>query len=200
MRLVSPDPIYSERLYLRLLVEADLQALLEVNGDEEVTKFLPYPTWKSMSDAQEWFKRRSEHQTSGVALHFAIASKETGTIIGTCSLFHFDEENFHAKIGYVLGRAFWGQGFMREASVALIDFAFKKMSLRRLQAEAAPQNIASTRLLQRLGFTKEGVLRERWITRGETFDAEIYGLLRHEWLKSSQQTEMSNQMQRTPTE
>ncbi len=197
MKLVSPNPIYSARLCLRLLGDSDVVALLEVNGDEEVTRFLPYATWKSIADGQAWFEHRSGHQASGIALHFAIVAKDTGTAIGTCSLFQFDEDNLHAKIGYVLGRAFWGQGYAREAIAALIDFAFNEMSLRRLQAEAAPQNTASTRLLQRLGFKKEGVLRERWMTKDGTLDAEIYGLLRQEWLETSRPNEAPDQIQRS---
>lgn len=55
------------------------------------------------------------------------------------------------------------------------------MELRRLEAKVEAKNAASTGLLRRLGFTKEGVLRERWISNGETMDAEVYGLLHREW-------------------
>jgi [ribosomal protein S5]-alanine N-acetyltransferase len=55
------------------------------------------------------------------------------------------------------------------------------LDLRRLEATVEAPNTASTGLLQRLGFTREGVLRERWISHGEPVDAEVYGLLRHEW-------------------
>src|SRR2546430_16744002 len=179
MPLVSLNPLHSARLCLRLFTESDLPALLDINGDDEVTRFLPYATWKSMSDAEAWLKRSSERHVAGSALQFVIAAKETGSVIGTCTLFHFEEDSAHATIGYVLGRAYWGQGFMREALTALINAAFNDMSLRRLEAQVESQNTASTRLLQRLGFAKEGVLRQRWITKGQPKDAEDYGLLRH---------------------
>jgi RimJ/RimL family protein N-acetyltransferase len=153
--------------------------LLEVNGDEEVTRFLPYPTWKSMSDAQAWFKRMTDLQAKGSALQYVVAEKRTGIAIGTCLLFKF--EDGQAEIGYVLGRAYWGHGYMREALSALIDSAFHAMSLRRLEAAVESQNAASTRLLRRLGFSREGVLRERWITNRGPTDAELFGLLRREW-------------------
>jgi RimJ/RimL family protein N-acetyltransferase len=73
---------------------------------------------------------------------------------------------------------------MQEALSLLFAFAFDDLSLRRLEAEVDPRNLASDRLLLRLGFTREGVLRERWVTKGEVKDANIYGLLRHEWLPS----------------
>jgi ribosomal-protein-alanine N-acetyltransferase len=109
-----------------------------------------------------------------------IAAKETGNVIGRCGLFDFEEVNAHARLGYVLGRAHWGQGYMREALTALIRCAFSEMDLRKLEANVEAENIASANLLKRLGFTKEGVLRERWITNGEPMDAEVYGLLRCE--------------------
>jgi [ribosomal protein S5]-alanine N-acetyltransferase len=71
---------------------------------------------------------------------------------------------------------------MGEALAALIDSAFGPLELRRLQAEIDPRNTASRRLIQRLGFVKKGLLRERWVAKGEARDVEIYALLRSERL------------------
>jgi RimJ/RimL family protein N-acetyltransferase len=71
---------------------------------------------------------------------------------------------------------------MYEALSGLLGSAFGTMSLRRLEAEVDTRNRSSARLLQRLGFTKEGLLRQRWVTKGEAKDVEMYGLLRDEWL------------------
>jgi len=182
MPLIAINPIESARLCVRPVSEPDLPALLEVNGNEEVSRFLPYAAWKSMSDAQAWLKRMADLQAGGSALQFVIALKQTGIAIGTCLLFKFEEADTQAEIGYVLGRAHWGQGYMREALTALIDCAFNCMSLRRLEAAVESQNAASTRLLRGLGFTREGVLRERWITKRGPMDAELFGLLRREWV------------------
>jgi RimJ/RimL family protein N-acetyltransferase len=113
-----------------------------------------------------------------------IVGKQTGSVIGRCSLFSFEEANAPAGIGYVMGRAHWEKGYMREALTALIDCAFLELNLRRLEATVEAPNTASSRLLQRLGFTRDGVLRERWLSHGEPVDAKVYGLLRPEcpWL------------------
>jgi [ribosomal protein S5]-alanine N-acetyltransferase len=189
MPLLSPNLLETDRLWMRLAAESDLPALMEVNGDEEVTKFLPYAAWKSMSEAEAWFQRMSDHQASGSAFQFVIVAKETGKAIGTCLLFDIEKDNAHAEFGYVLGRAYWRRGYMREALTALIGFAFQELCLRRLEAQVESQNIASTRLLLRLGFTREGVLRERWIAKTGPMDAEVYGLLRHEWPDSRRSIE-----------
>jgi ribosomal-protein-alanine N-acetyltransferase len=181
MPLTAPNPIESARLLVRLVAESDLPALLQVNGDDQATRFLPYATWSSMTDAEAWYKRMSGIQASGSALQFVVADKQTGTAVGTCLLFRFEEASARAELGYALGRAHWGMGYMQEALAALIDCAFGSMALRRLEAEVDPRNVSSARLLQRLGFTREGLLRQRWVDKGETKDVEVYGLLRHEW-------------------
>jgi len=82
-----------------------------------------------------------------------------------------------------MGRACWGKGYMNEALNALVSHAFEVMRLRRLEADVDPRNAASIRTLERLGFQREGYLRERWHVNGEVQDAIFYGLLRREWLK-----------------
>jgi [ribosomal protein S5]-alanine N-acetyltransferase len=181
MPIVAPGPIESRRVLLRLAAEADLPALLQVNGDAEVTRFLPYATWNSMADADAWYQRMSGLQAAGVAWQFVVTHRASGTAIGTCLLFRFDEGSARAELGYVLGRAHWGQGLMHEALSALITTAFGALSLRRLEAEVDPRNLVSAHLLQRLGFVKEGLLRQRWVTKGVPTDVEVYGLLGHEW-------------------
>jgi RimJ/RimL family protein N-acetyltransferase len=179
--LAAPHPIESERLIVRLAAEADLPALLEVNSSEEVTALLPYARWESMADAEAWLQRMKGIEATGLALQFVVVSKPTGLAIGTCLLFRFEEGSARAELGYVLGRAYWGKGLMREALEALIGCAFGSMGLRRLEAEVDARNRWSARLLERLGFTREGLLRQRWVAKGEAKDVEIYGLLRSEW-------------------
>src|SRR5258706_2821684 len=137
-----------------------------------------------MTDAQAWLKRMCDLQASGSALQFVAIDKQAERAIGTVLLFRFEEASGRAEIGYTLGRAHWGKGYMPEALAALIDCAFGGMALRRLEAEVDPRNESSGPLLLRLGFTKEGLLRQRWITKGEAIDVEVYGLLRHEWPSS----------------
>ena len=94
-----------------------------------------------------------------------IVDRAAAVAIGTCLLFRFDEGSERAELGYVLGRAHWGRGLMREALGGLLDRAFTTMGLRRIEAEVDVRNASSSRLLARLGFTREGVLRQRWRQR-----------------------------------
>jgi len=180
--LIAPAPIETERLTVRLVVDSDLPALMEVNSDDEVTALLPYAAWRSAADAEAWLHRMRGIEATGLALQFVIVLKSAERAIGTCLLFRFEEASARAELGYALGRAHWGQGLMQEALAALLGSAFGTMGLRRLEAEVDTANGASARLLQRLGFTKEGLLRQRWVTKGKAKDVEMYGLLRDEWL------------------
>ena len=181
MRFVAPNLIESQRLCLRPLAESDLPELMAVNGYEEVTRFLGQLPWNELADAEAWFKRMSAQVAVGSAAEFVIVAKATGGVIGRCGLFEYERIDAQAGLGYVLGRAHWRQGYMREALTALISCAFGELELRRLEARVEAENTASSSLLRCLGFTREGVLRERWITNGKPMDAEVYGLLSREW-------------------
>ena len=182
MTLDQPPPIETERLKLRLVEENDIADLLEVNCDEQVTRFLPYETWRSIADGKVWFDRMCALTAGGDTLQFVIVELGSARVIGSCLLFRYNADNRRAEIGFVMGRAHWKKGFTHEALSALIACAFEAYKLRRLEAEVEPANIASNQLLLKLGFTREGLLRQRWYARGNSYDTNIYGLLREEWL------------------
>lgn len=181
MPLKATGALETERLQIRLVTEADLPSLLEVNGDDAVTRYLPYASWRGIEDARAWFARMNALQAAGGSLQYVIVDKRSGNAIGTCLLFRHDEPNARAELGYVLRRAQWGQGYMHEALHRLIECAFSELSLRRLEAEVDPRNVRSSRVLTRLGFRQEGLLRERWMTRGVPCSVKAYGLLQREW-------------------
>jgi [ribosomal protein S5]-alanine N-acetyltransferase len=178
--LIAPDQIESSRVLVRLLEEGDLPSLLEMNSNAEVTALLPYATWNSLADGKAWYDRMRGIEASGTALQFVVVSKSVNVAIGTCLLFRLEEASDRAELGYVLAREHWGQGLMREALVGLLRAAFGRMRLRRIEAEVNTRNTASAKLLARLGFTKEGLLRKRWVVKGHAEDVEVFGLLRGE--------------------
>lgn len=116
-------------------------------------------------------------------MKWGVALLANDLLIGTVTLFNLDLSNGRAELGYALGRAHWGNGYMQEALQALLSHAFDVLNLRRLEADVDPRNAASIRTLERLGFQREGLLRERWHVNGEIQDAFFYGLLRREWRK-----------------
>lgn len=179
--LNPPPPIDTKRLTVRSVQERDLSDLLVVNGHDEVTRYLPYASWTHMADAQSWLERMRAARATGNALQWVVVDKSSAAVIGACLLFQYDAPSARAELGYVLGRAHWGQGLMHEALAGVLDCAFYTLGLRRIEAEVDPRNVASGKLLKRLGFQSEGILRARWMTKDEAHDMESFGLLRQEW-------------------
>ena len=114
-------------------------------------------------------------------LRLGIELTAGAKLVGTCALWRIDAQCRRAEIGYVLGFQDWGQGYMHEALSALLDYAFTELNLNRVEADTDPRNERSTRLLDRLKFSKEGLFRERCIVDGEISDSAMYGLLRRDW-------------------
>ena len=171
-----------QRVSLRPVAEADIDDLLEINGDEEVTRFLPYATWRSREDGLAWLERTRKLEATGTGRQLVVVRAADAKVVGTMLLFKFDAASARLELGYVLGRAYWGQGLMREALEALCAHAFSAMAIRRLEAEVNPDNEASNGLLRRIGFRLEGTLRKRWVAKGgPPYDTNFYGFLAEEW-------------------
>lgn len=181
MTLPLLDALATPRLMLRPVAEADLDDLLAVNGDPEVTRFLPYATWRGRDDAQAWLARLRTLEAAGRAQQLVLALREPARVVGSLLLFNHDAASARLEIGYVLGRTHWRQGLMREALQAYGDHAFGAAGLRRLEAEVNPANEASCRLMRRLGFVHEGTLRQRWVAKGVAYDTLFFGCLDEDW-------------------
>ena len=182
MPLLLESPIDSPRLILRPVKKQDLEDLLKVNGDDDVTRFLPYDSWQSRQDAEAWYERVQNLVSEGNTLQLVNQRKDNATIVGSCLLFKYDEKLGNAEIGYVTGREFWRQGYTEEALRGLIGFAFDEMKIRKLNAVVETANQASTRLLEKLGFSHEG----KSSANSEEKEEVCYlGLLRQEWSKGA---------------
>lgn len=113
-----------------------------------------------------------------------IFLKENQKLIGTIKLCHMRWFNFTAgEICYTINKKNQGNGYATEAVKCLISFCFNKMKLRKIYADTVPSNTASKRVLEKLGFKLEGIIRERHFVKGKWIDELDYGLLKKEWKK-----------------
>jgi RimJ/RimL family protein N-acetyltransferase len=177
----TPIVIETENLTLRSINEADLPAVYEIFSHPEVMRYWSYPPWTDRSQAEQWLSRVQEGYRTQTALQLGIERRADHILVGTCTLFQFEATSRRAEIGYALGRPYWGSGYMHMALKALLQYAFQTLDLNRLEADIDPRNGASAKTLERLGFQKEGHLRERWIVNDEVSDTALYGLLRRDW-------------------
>lgn len=171
----------AERVCLRALARSDAPALFAVFSDPRVMRYWSSPPMTAVEQAEglieqidDWFAQRGGCQ-------WGIVESAGGSVIGTATLHAFALQHKRCEVGYVLGSAYWGRGFAREALARLLRFAFGELRLERIEADVDPRNAASVRLVEHLGFRREGLLRARWHVAGEVQDSALYGLLRDEF-------------------
>lgn len=177
MPLSDTSTLPTARLALRPLCLDDAAPLFAMYSDIEFMRYWSFPAMKRFEQAVDYLARRMQGSAAELEIVWAIELTATREVIGLCSLFNVDMASKRAEIGFGLQRPFWGQGYMSEAARAVVDCAFDVFGLRRLEADIDPRNVASIRLVERLGFIREGLLRERWLIDGRIADSAIYGLL-----------------------
>src|SRR4030095_1078152 len=177
--------IPARRVQLRWLTDKDVPALFTIFSDPDITRYWGHSGLAEVSAATALLEAIHEKFAQKQLFQWGVALCDSDTLIGTCTLASLNPENRRAELGFALARAFWGHGYINEALRALLQFGFFEMRLHRLSADTDPRNERSIRNLERLGFRREGYLREHYLVNGETQDSILYGLLRSEWQKLS---------------
>lgn len=170
----------SPRLRLRPYRQDDARAIYALYSDPVVTRYWSFPAWTRREQANEYLAARMALETPAVYA-WALAERECDRLIGTTTLFSLSGPHKRAEIGYSLLPARQGQGLATEALRTVLGHAFGPLGLERIEADVDPRNEASWRLLEKLGFHREGLLRNRWRVDGEVCDSFLYGLLREDY-------------------
>ena len=172
----------TERLVLRRLRPADAESIFAILSDRELTRFYDDEAFTELSQAREQIEAWDRGYDPWRHIRWGITRRGSGQVIGTCGCYSFHRWHARASLGYELARPYWRRGIMTEALGAVIDFGFRKVGLNRMQALLMPGNVASVKLLEKLGFRGEGVLRqyENWRDKGYV-DLLIFSLLQDEW-------------------
>ena len=171
----------TDRLLLRPLREADAPAIFAIRSDPKIMRYTSSQPLTSLEQAEAFIARETTGMAAGESLRLGLQRLDDDTLTGSCILFHMNAQCRRAEVGYELRHDAWGRGYMREALIALLHFGFTDLQLNRVEADIDPRNEASARSLERLGFNREGLLRQRWIVDGEVSDSALYGLLLSDW-------------------
>jgi RimJ/RimL family protein N-acetyltransferase len=180
MPLPTPT-LQTARLRLRPFREADADAVFALHSNPVVLRYWDSPAWTDPARATRFLDICEQMQQEGSGARLAIERAADAEFLGVCNLFNWNPTHRSAKLGYVLDRLAWGQGFATEATRALLQWSFATLDLNRVQAETNTRNTASNRVLEKLGFRHEGTLRQDCIVNGEISDSRVYGLLRQDW-------------------
>jgi RimJ/RimL family protein N-acetyltransferase len=178
----------ARRVRLRWLTDQDVRSLFTIFGDQEVTRYWGHSTLPDLRGATTLMEEIHAKFANRSLFQWGVALLTTDAVIGTCTLAALDAKNRRAELGFALGRAHWGQGYMSEALPTLLRYAFGEMQLHRIWADTDPRNGPAIRALERLGFRREGLLREHYLVQAEPQDAIVYGLLRSDWQNDNHPT------------
>jgi [ribosomal protein S5]-alanine N-acetyltransferase len=173
-----PNIIETTRLRLRPFGLHDIESVLSYATDLEWARYLPVP--------QPYTRENAEQFIAGQVLldrerHPAWAIEHAGAARGGINI-RFDFDNHVGEMGYSIARSCWGKGLTTEAARALLDAAFVAyFDLNRIRAMADARNVGSLRVMEKIGMSREGVLRQNRVVRAEFIDEVWCGILRTEW-------------------
>jgi len=178
-RFFEKHPVLeTERLILRPRTMADKDDIFEYASDPEVTRYVIWPTHRSVEDTIAFLESAPKNFAKRESIGFAIELKETGKMIGDCGFLRIEPKHHRTEIGYVLNRNFWSKGYMTEAVHELIRFAFKEMGMHRVAATCDFDNVRSAAVMERCGMTLEGVHRDSELRRGRFIAKKMYAILK----------------------
>ena len=170
----------TERLLLRPFEVGDVDDVLAYASDPELARFLELPQPYTLDDAEEYVAHRILDDWSNEAM-FAIVRERR--VVGSIGL-HINVRHETAEMGYLLARRMWGRGIVPEAARALIDWGFERYALHKVFAESDIRNRQSWRVMEKVGMTREGVLRGCHKAPDGHVDFAYYGVLHEEWKRA----------------
>jgi RimJ/RimL family protein N-acetyltransferase len=183
-RVTQADlPIETARLTLRRFRISDAAAIFALYEDPEVVRYLYSEPMRPDDLGEALFRRLRlpKLESEGDVLELAAVLRSTGQMIGAMTIWHRSDAHERGEIGYTLLPRFTGFGFAQEGAVALLHIGFDLLGLHRLEAQCDARNLASARVMKRIGMRQEANFRENEFVKGEWTDALVYAMLAEEW-------------------
>lgn len=174
----------TKRLVLRKITKEDANSILRYLADEEVMKYYGLEPFKSIEDALDEISWYETIQNNKRGIRWGITLKGQGTVIGSCGFHNHAAQHFRSEIGFELSKEQWGKGIAAEAVGAIIHYGYEQMNFQRIEALIEPPNHASQKLVEKLGFIREGLLRSYEFTNNKFDDLYMYSLLKRDFDKT----------------
>ncbi len=186
-RALAQFPVLeTERLLLRQPVLADRDAVFTIMADPQVLRYFGQLPMETAEQAENRLNNINQAFTQKTGIRWAISLRESSELIGSGGFWRFMSEHARAEIGYELASAWWGKGIMAEALQAMLQFGFETIKLHSIEAQIHPSNQGSRRVLEKVGFQQEGLLRENYfdLVEQQFTDTVVFGLLGADWRSS----------------
>ena len=173
--------LMADRLNLRPLKEDDEKAVFLLLSDEQVIKYMLFPVFTA-ERARAFVADLQEPPAAGLPRQviFGMANPDTNELVGLCGLV-LRQELEEGEIWYLLRPDLWGRGLVTEAARDLVEHGFRELALHRIWASCLPENPGSARVLEKLGFRREGLHRQNLQIHGVWRDSYHYAILASEW-------------------
>lgn len=180
----NPIRINAEDVYLREFESSDVDSVLAIIGDDRVTQWLSFDS-RDRAGAERMIAATMEARADAPRkeYYFAVAHQKSDELLGFVRLGLGGTRA--AKLGYAIHADHWGNGFASQAARAVTNFGFATLDLHRITAAVGPSNYASQAILQRLGFQREGTLRDHVHTNGAWRDSVLYSILTTDWKQAN---------------
>jgi ribosomal-protein-alanine N-acetyltransferase len=182
--MISFDPfpaLETPRLILRRLEPSDAEAIFRNQSDPQVARYLGRDPDTTIDTTHHRLQQVFDGLRENTGIRWGITTRDDPTLMGTVGFWKWNKPHFYAEIGYEIGPAYWNKGYMTEAIRAALRFGFDHMELHRVEANIDPENNGSRRVVEKVGFIQEALLRQNWFYAGRFTDSAIYGILRHEF-------------------
>lgn len=168
----------TEQLKLREITDSDVSSIFALFSNEQLTKYYGQDVLTDIDQAQAIVNVFANNYKGKRGIRWGIELKETGQLIGTIGFHAWSHLHKRAEIGYEIHPDHWRKGYISEAIQAVLPYGFQQMKLSRIGAIVFLENDASNQLLKKIGFQREGILKKYMVQNGESYDTNVYGLLK----------------------
>lgn len=172
------------RCVLRTMTLDDVPDLFHILSDSRVVRYLARVPMVLQAEALARIEAYHNSFQRQEGIPWGISRCADGKLIGTCVFWHFVPEHDRAEVGYMLSPECWGQGLATEVVSAQLSYGFMQMGLHSVEAQIDPENQASRRVLEKLGFVQEGYFHENYFDpiKQQYTDTAVFSLLMREWM------------------
>ena len=179
--------IETDRLLLRRFTYEDTGSMMRnwVSDDDVQDKY-GEPSYKTKEGVKGLLDKYITGYKSGYFYRWAVIEKESGECIGQIAFFLVDTNNHFGEIEYCIGKAFQGKGYATEATKAVIAYGFEKINFHKVQICVRPSNLPSKKVIEKCGFTYEGMLRDYFYRHGEYEGRMFFSILNSEYESSKE--------------
>lgn len=172
-----PPQMETARLTLRPFRLRDASDVYVWSHDPEVARYVLWEPHSSVRESKNWIRWMKRMYREAQPASWAVVLKDSGRVIGSIGFMWFNRDYHSAEVGYSIARDCWGRGIATEALACIVKYGFETLRLHRIEAQHDTRNPASGRVMEKCGFHREGILRDRIFNKGEYIDVALWAII-----------------------